>query len=232
MKVAEAEVIGRIVIDRVGKTFGATAALRRVSATIERGEMVMIEGPNGSGKSTLLRILGTILMPSTGSVRYEPLGKASRVVRKQIGWLSHESLAYGDLSGRQNIEIAAGFHGIDMTKAWEEGSERFDLGSFAERPLRTNSRGQRQRVALARALVAQPNLVLLDEPCTGLDQESTDGLLAVLAEERKRGAMVVIVSHDPSLFEPLWASGSPEDSSAPLPVRRIMLKRGGVASVQ
>lgn len=229
MKVAEADVIGRVVIDRVGKTFGATAALRRVSAIIKRGELVMIEGPNGSGKSTLLRILGTILRPSTGSVRYEPLGKASRVVRKQIGWLSHESLAYGDLSGRQNIEITAKFHGFEAGPAWEQAAERFDLGSFAERPLRTNSRGQRQRVALARALVARPNLVLLDEPCTGLDQESTDRLLAVLAEERERGAMIVIVSHDPSLFEPLCASGSLGRS---VPVRRIMLRRGGVASVR
>lgn len=192
--------VDQVVFDKVVKFFGATAALRGVSGSIRPGRMTIIEGPNGSGKTTLLRILGTILPPTSGTVRYEPLGTDRHEVRREVGWLSHEPLAYGDLTGRANIELAAELHGLSESEAWERTRERFELGRFAERPLRTNSRGQRQRVALARALVHEPSLVLLDEPTTGLDKQGVVRLLEVVQAEVEGGALVVVVSHDPSLF--------------------------------
>jgi heme exporter protein A len=195
--------IERVVLDRVVKTFGATAALRGVNAAIERGVLTLIEGPNGSGKTTLLRIIGTVLKPTSGRVTYEPLGTDARSVRAQVGWVSHEPLAYADLSGRENVELVARVHGLDPERAWEEVRERFELGRFAERPLRTNSRGQRQRIALARALVHRPALVLLDEPTTGLDRTGVSRLLEVVRQEVEAGAVVAVVSHEPEQFEGL-----------------------------
>lgn len=187
----------------VVKTFGSTAALRGASIELRAGELVMIEGSNGSGKSTLLRILGTMLRPTRGGVEYLPFGNSGVDVRRQLGWLSHDSLCYQGLSGKQNIEIAARFHGLDSKEAYARVAERFELGRFAERPLNTNSRGQRQRVAVARAMVHEPSLLLLDEPMTGLDRAGVLRMLSVLEEERGRGAVMGIVSHEPRLFEDL-----------------------------
>jgi len=207
--------IERVVFEKVTKTFGATAALRGVSGELKRGALTMIEGANGSGKTTLLRILGTSLKPTGGRVQYPPLGADLHRVRGEVGWLSHETMAYGDLSGRQNIELAARAHGLDAVEVWQDVKERFQLGRFAERPLRTNSRGQRQRVALARALAHRPSLVLLDEPTNGLDKAGVERLLELVEREVAEGAAVALVSHEPELFRNLTTS-------------RIVLQRGKV----
>jgi len=215
--------IRKVSFERVVKTFGATAALRGVSGVIEPGRLTLIEGANGSGKTTLLKILGTIIAPSSGKVRYEPLGSDRHEVRGEVGWLSHEPLAYGDLTGRQNIELAAQLHGMSAKQAWDDARERFELGRFAERPLRTNSRGQRQRVALARALVHRPSFVLLDEPTTGLDKQGVSRLLQLVDGEVANGGAVVVVSHEPALFDDfnpgriVLERGKVVDASDPVP---------------
>lgn len=200
---------------KVVKTFGATAALRGVDAELRAGVLTLIEGANGSGKTTLLKVLGSILTPTAGKVDYEPASDDLMRIRSRIGWLSHEPLAYGDLSGRDNVVLAARLHGLDPRQAWEQVAERFGLGRFAERPLRTNSRGQRQRVALARALVHRPSLVLLDEPAAGLDRQGMHQLLSLVDEELARDTALAVVSHEQGLFD--------ERAGA-----RIVLERGKV----
>ncbi|MBI4699555.1 MAG: ABC transporter ATP-binding protein [Deltaproteobacteria bacterium] len=209
----------RVSIDRVAKTFGTTVALRAVSGTLRGGELTVIEGPNGSGKSTLLRILGTVLQPTAGQVLYEPVGDDLARVRAEVGWVSHESLTYGDLSGRANVELAAKLHGLDAAQAWRQVAERFELRAFADRPVRTLSRGQRQRIALARSLVHSPSLLLLDEPTTGLDRAGTERLLGALDERLAGGAIAVVVSHG------LEALGERCR-------QRIVLRRGRVAQCE
>jgi len=211
--------IARVVAKGLLKSYGATVALRGVSATLERARLTLIEGANGSGKSTLLGILGTVVRPTSGQVVYEPIGDDPAAVRSEIGWLSHETLCYPDLSGRKNVELAARLHGLDAREAWARVEERFELGSFSSRPVRTYSRGQRQRIALARALVHEPSLVLLDEPTTGLDKHGVSRLLAMVNEEVSRGAAVVVVSHEPELFR--------ERAGA-----RLVLERGRVIDSQ
>jgi ABC-type multidrug transport system ATPase subunit len=167
-----------------------------VSCRFEAGAVSVVRGANGSGKSTLLAIVGTLTRPSSGRVDHGDLGPRRAKVRCTLGWLGHESLCYPDLSGRENIELAARLQGRDVREAYRRAVERFELAPFVERPVRTYSRGQRQRVALARALVHEPGLLLLDEPTTGLDQSGAERLRRVVAEEAQRGAVVVVVTHD------------------------------------
>ncbi|MBK8252485.1 MAG: ABC transporter ATP-binding protein [Polyangiaceae bacterium] len=207
--------ITQIVVTKLVKTYGATVALRGLDATFESDRLTVIEGHNGSGKSTLLGILGTLIRPTSGSVVYAPVGEDRGKVRRHIGWLSHETLSYPDLSGRQNIELYARLCGFDVAPMWGEIAERFELGAFAERPIRTCSRGQKQRIALARALVHDPNVVLLDEPTTGLDKAGVARLLSIVDREVAAKKMVLVVSHEPELFRERGAA-------------RLVLERGRV----
>jgi heme exporter protein A len=204
---------GVVELRGVSKTYGAVRALAGVSCGFAGGTVTAIRGPNGSGKSTLLSIVGTLVRPTSGTVDYGDLGRGRQAVRAQLGWVGHETLCYPDLSGRENIELAARLQGCDVTEAYEAARERFELGAFAERPVRTYSRGQRQRIAVARALVHRPRLLLLDEPTTGLDAAATRRLEAVVREEVERQAIVVIVTHDAAFAE---AMGS----------RSVWLERG------
>lgn len=210
--------IERIVARGIFKSYGSTVALRGVDATLEAARLTLIEGANGSGKSTLLGIIGTVIRATAGVIRYEPLGEDLSLVRSQLGWVSHESLAYPDLTGRQNVELVARLHGLDPQEAWSRAEERFELGAFARRALRTCSRGQKQRVALARALLHGPSLVLLDEPTAGLDKAGVTRLVGVVADEVARGAGVAVVSHEPDIFRDLCEA-------------RVVLERGRIAAV-
>ena len=192
----------RVELERVTKRFGATVALREASAVFEAGTLSVVVGANGSGKSTLLGILGTTVKATSGVVRFSPYEVDDSSVRGEIGWLSHEALVYPDLSGEQNLRLAAEFYGLEPAVVWAELKERFQLRAFAERPLRTNSRGQKQRVALARALMHRPSLVLLDEPTTGLDTAGLELLLYAVAGVIA-DAVVVVVAHDPIRFDAL-----------------------------
>lgn len=209
------ERIQAVVLDKLVKTYGATPALRGVSATLDSGSTTLLTGPNGAGKSTLLAIVGTQLRPTRGRVAYKN-GQDAEItlgwVRAQLGWVSHESHCYGQLTGRQNIELAAELHGLPKQR-YEEVAERLALGSFADRNVQNLSRGQRQRVALGRALVCSPSLLLLDEPWTGLDKKSAALLEQIVREEERKGAIVLVVSHAEGLAERLGA-------------RELRMKRG------
>ncbi|MGA7123593.1 MAG: ABC transporter ATP-binding protein [Polyangiaceae bacterium] len=190
-----------VALHSVTKAYGPVRALVGVSCEFHEGLVTVIQGPNGSGKSTLLSIVGTLTRPTSGVVDHGTLGRRRAEVRRSLGWVGHESLCYLDLSGRQNIELAAQLYGCDPSTTWRQAAERLELGSFVERPVRTYSRGQRQRVALARALVHRPALLLLDEPTTGLDKASAQRLTKVVREEAARGAVVVVVTHDAAFGE-------------------------------
>lgn len=183
----------------VTKRFGALRVLSGVDAHFDAGRIAVVTGANGSGKSTLLSIVGTLAGPTSGEVDYGALGRRAEDVRARLGWLGHETLAYADLTGRENLELAARLHGLDCRAALAVAINRFALHSFVDRLVRTYSRGQRQRVALARALLHDPALLVLDEPTSGLDVGSSASLARALRDEAAAGAVVVLSTHDEAL---------------------------------
>jgi ABC-type multidrug transport system ATPase subunit len=188
-------------LHNVTKTYGPIRALVGVSCAFSAGSVSIVQGPNGSGKSTLLAIIATLTRATSGTVSHGVLGHDRASIRRILGWAGHESLCYLDLSGRQNIELAARLHGCDPARAYRRATERFELGAFVERPVRTYSRGQRQRIALARALVHEPQILLLDEPTAGLDQSAAGRLMVVVRDEAAHGSVVVVVTHDAAFAE-------------------------------
>lgn len=205
----------------VGRLFGHVCALAGVNLHVGTGEVCLLAGPNGSGKSTLLRVLSTLLQPSTGRVRFDSRTPdvIGRGLRGRIAYLSHRTQLHGDLTGRECLRLGlellgGGAASGERLRGW---LARFALEPFADRPVRTYSRGQAQRIALARALLGRPRLVLLDEPTTGLDRDSTGVLRSAIAEEAARGAAVVVSTHDPAAL-------------ADIATRRIELAGGRVAA--
>ncbi len=197
----------RIVAQGVTKLFGSTPALRGASLTLESGSPLLLSGPNGAGKSTLLSILGTHLRPTRGQVTYlteDETKLDKQQVRSRLGWVSHHSHCYGELSGKDNVLLAADLQGMDRS-AYDAVADRVGLGAFALRQVGTLSRGQTQRVALARALIHGPELLLLDEPWTGLDRESSKLLFSILEEEKTKGTLIALVSHEADLASLLGA---------------------------
>jgi len=209
--------IDSVSVRGVTRRYGSSFALRGVSLELSGGSLTLLEGPNGAGKTTLLSIIGTASRATSGTVTYGTLGEDREAARRHIGWVGHESHCYRELTAKENVRFAAELHGVEGDEAWGGVAERLGLASFAEQPVGALSRGQRQRVALARALVNSPSLLLLDEPWTGLDASSGERLAAVVSEERARGAIVVVVSHE---VERLVTMGA----------RRVRLERGRIVS--
>jgi heme exporter protein A len=179
------------------KTFGHVPVLRGIDLTINAGECVALFGPNGAGKTTLLRVLATLARPTLGAVRVagHALPAESESARRKLGVVAHQPLVYGDLTAEENLRFYARMYRAD------EGAlppllERVGLAARRRDLARTFSRGMLQRLALARALLHAPEVLLFDEPYTGLDPTGAALLDAVLAELRAGGRTVLMTSHD------------------------------------
>ena len=181
----------------VERRFGAARVLRGVSLAVHPGECHLVVGPNGAGKSTLLRILAGLARPSAGSVLLRGVSPGDRPeVRRDVGFLSHQSLLYDDLTAAENLRFAARLYGLpDAPALVGRGLAAVGLADRANDPVGRLSRGLLQRVAIARALLHGPQLLLLDEPFTGLDPVATDQVVAVLRAELSLGRAMVLVSH-------------------------------------
>jgi heme exporter protein A len=188
-----------IEVSGVWKTFGSTEALRGISMKVNPGERLAIVGPNGSGKSTLLKILATLLRPSAGTARvggFDVQGQAMEV-RRLIGVVSHQSFLYGELTTLENLEFYGRLYGVPHPGDLARQQLQFvGLEMHAEVLGRDLSRGMQQRLALARALIHDPQVLLLDEPDTGLDQRWAAFLIDQIAEAAGRGRTVLVVTHN------------------------------------
>ena len=194
---AETRIIIRV--KKLVKRFGLKTVLRGVDFKVEQGEFVALLGPNGAGKTTFLRILASLSKPASGQliIAGHSLPAQASAVRSRIGVVSHLPLLYGDLSAQDNLRFYGRMYGIqDLDERIAEVLELVGLLSRRRDLVRTFSRGMQQRLAIGRAVLHDPELMLFDEPHTGLDQDACEMLDSVLSEVGARGRTVVMTSHN------------------------------------
>jgi heme exporter protein A len=178
------------------KRYGRRRVLAGVDVELSAGGFLVVTGPNGSGKTTLLRLLAGLVAPSRGTLEVD-------VDRGRIGFLAHEPLVYRELSGLENLDLFGRLYGIpERRERIGMVLERFGLWQARNERVGAYSRGMTQRLALCRALLHAPDLLILDEPHTGLDAQGTDVLDREL-EELAGTRTLVISTHDPARLEPL-----------------------------
>jgi heme exporter protein A len=188
------------------KRFGPKTVLRGLDFSVAEGEFVALLGPNGAGKTTFLRILSSLSRQSMGEVKIAGyyLPNQSAAVRRRLGVVSHLPLLYGDLSAFENLHFYGRMYGVDgLNDRIAEVLELVGLTARRRDLVRTFSRGMQQRLAIGRAILHDPDVLLLDEPHTGLDQDACTMLDEVLRQVAVRGRTVVMTSHDLSRAQDL-----------------------------
>lgn len=181
------------------KRFGPKTVLRGLDFEVKQGEFVALLGPNGAGKTTFLRILASLSRQSLGEVKIAGyhLPHQSAAVRRRLGVVSHLPLLYGDLSAEENLQFYGRMYGVPgLVERISEVLELVGLTARRRDLVRTFSRGMQQRLAIGRAILHDPDVLLLDEPHTGLDQDACIMLDDVLRQVAVRGRTVVMTSHD------------------------------------
>jgi len=188
-----------IEVHKLSKRFGLRTVLRALDFRVDSGEFVALLGPNGAGKTTFLRILASLSRPTLGQVRisgyYLPAQAAA--VRCRLGVVSHLPLLYGDLTAEENLRFYGKLYGV--LNIDRRSIEVLDLVGLSPRRrdlVRTFSRGMQQRLAIGRAIFHNPDVILFDEPHTGLDQDACVMLDSVLKEVASLGHTIVMTSHD------------------------------------
>jgi len=204
------------------KNYGLNAALRGVDLHVSEGEFISLVGPNGAGKSTLLRIVATLLQPTDGEISVGgwifPLHAAK--VRRHLGLVSHQPLLYRDLTAAENLEFFAQLYQLDdIQQRVAEALKKVGLFARQRDPVGGFSRGMVQRLTIARATLHEPDVLLLDEPYTGLDQDASQLLDSLLQRESEHGRTILLITHD--------LSHGLEQSD-----RIAVLNRGRIVSIQ
>ena len=183
----------------LAREFAGLAAVDGIDVALPSGGFLVVFGPNGAGKTSLLRMLGGGLRPTRGEVRLggERIEAGSPRGRERIGVLSHQTFLYGHLTARENLRFYGRLFGLsDLDQRIEYRLGEVGLIERADDLASTFSRGMRQRLGLARTLLHDPELVLLDEPYTGLDPHAAAVLRSVLETLRDGRRTVILVTHN------------------------------------
>jgi ABC-2 type transport system ATP-binding protein len=190
-----------IKVRRLGKTYGGQAwALRGLDLVVERGDLFGLIGPNGAGKTTLIKILATLLRPTEGLATIADLNVVSSplAVRRRIGYLPDSFGVYEEMRVREYLEFFAASYGLrnpQRNQIVDGVLQLTDLGGKRDDLISALSRGMQQRLGLARVLVHDPDVLLLDEPASGLDPRARIEIRALLKELRRMGKTILISSH-------------------------------------
>ncbi len=181
------------------KTFGHKPVLRSVDLDVAPGEFVVLLGANGAGKTTLLRIIASLSRPTLGHVSVAgcALPAEAEAARRRLGVVSHQTLLYTDLTAEENLRFYARLYAVpDASARIDAALEQVGLAARRRDLVRTYSRGMQQRLAIARAVLHAPDVMLFDEPYTGLDQAAAAMLDGVLRDVAARGRTVLMTTHD------------------------------------
>ncbi|PKN60959.1 MAG: ABC transporter ATP-binding protein [Deltaproteobacteria bacterium HGW-Deltaproteobacteria-11] len=186
-----------ISVDNASVYFGAAAAVRNVSFTVERGTIFGLVGSDGAGKSTLLRMIATMIRPATGAIRIDGLDvvSARRQVKRRIGYMPQRFGLYQDLTVNENIDFFMDIYGIrgDERKQRKERYLGFsNLLPFLDRQAGNLSGGMKQKLGLACVLVHEPQLLILDEPTNGVDPVSRTEFWDILSQMRRNGMTILL----------------------------------------
>jgi ABC-type multidrug transport system ATPase subunit len=176
------------------KRYGDKRILRGIDLDVDRDDFVLVTGPNGSGKTTLLRLCAGLAAPTRGTLDLA-------VARGRVGYLAHEPLVYRELTALENLDLYGRLYRVPERRE-RVGMllERFGLWDVRHARAGSYSRGMLQRLALCRALLHEPELLILDEPYSGLDAEGEELLDRELSERRGRAAFLV-ATHEPERLE-------------------------------
>jgi heme exporter protein A len=183
------------------KTYGLSFALRKLDLTVMRGESVALLGPNGSGKSTLLRLLTGLSRPTAGTLTIGgwEIPREADAMRAQLGVVSHKPLLYDTLTARENLRFFAQMYHLPKAEADERITTLLARVGLARRGndlVRTYSRGMQQRLSIARALLHKPDILLMDEPHTGLDRDGSALLDTILQETHADNRTILMATHE------------------------------------
>lgn len=190
-----------IIVNNLSKKYGKIKAVRRISFSINKGEIVGIIGENGAGKTTTLRMLSTIVKPTSGTAYINDISVLShpKDVRKEIGILfGGEVGLYDRLTTEENIRYFANLNKMDKSKIDSRVKELlnlFELQSMRNVRVGKFSRGMKQKVAMARSIVHDPKILLLDEPTIGLDVSTTKLIHDFILESKEKGKTIILSSH-------------------------------------
>jgi ABC-2 type transport system ATP-binding protein len=187
-------------VTNITRRFGYVQALKGVSFTLERGQVVGLIGANGAGKTTAMRILASLDLPDTGTVRVGGIDivQEPNLERRRIGWMPDHFQAYRDMTVGDYLDFFArahGFRGRELVQRVLEVMDFTDLTSLATRPMDKLSKGQTQRLCLGRTLLNDPEFLLLDEPAAGLDPKARVEFKNLVRILRERGKTLLISSH-------------------------------------
>ena len=187
-----------VILEKVEKRFGSNTGLQGISMRIQRGDFVILLGRNGAGKSSLLRVIAQLIRPNSGEVKVfgMDIRHKSESIREKIGFVAHNTLLYLHLTARENLRFYAKLYELngadgEVQSALKEAGLEFN----ADRPVRGFSRGMQQRLAIARATLHQPELLLLDEPFSGLDLEAAELLSERLQQWVAAGRTIIMATH-------------------------------------
>mgnify|MGYP001250295350 CR=1 FL=1 len=185
-------------LENITKRFGYRYILHDISFSIETGEFVTLIGNNGAGKSTLLRIISTLSKPNHGRIIFNGKNQKRSLCewRKQIGIISHENRLYEDLSSEENLRVFGTLYGVeDLARNADQVLQKTDLFHVAKLPVSNFSSGMKKRLMIARLMLCKPEILILDEPFTGLDQSSNQWFQNYLRSFHQQGGTVIMVTH-------------------------------------